>query len=919
MGILGKTALAALAMLVVPWSAGAQAAQSSVCTITPPTVGTSAPNIFNDQQEQDLGDALAEYFESDMRIAPPAANDELTRIGERLLAGLPPTGLHYRFRIYDSGEVNGFSIGGGRVYVSRKLVAAIKNEDELAGVIAHEIGHLATHQTAIEITRVFRIRLGVTQVTDRADIFAKVHRMFSTPAKPEEGEEKEEKDQLVADRVALYAMVRAGYSAESFASFLNASMMNKGKTGNWLSDVFGLTHEASQRYRSALKLSAGDAFQAWLRSVVDERVKTSAEGLSGDQPLKLDPPLRPSLWHIRFSPDGKYVLAQDEGSITVVDRPGARVLFRIDAPEAAAAQFTPDSDSVVFSDSKLRVEQWSVGKGQRTSVKEMVVFDGCNQSLLAPDGRTLVCANMNTKGGAPRVSLRLIDVESGKPLYDKPAFYETAGLGYGVNSFLLELASLAGLDMATMVVSPDGHYLVVTAGSHSLAYDLFDRHAVALGGKLKELAQTRMCFLDPDELYVVGEPKSPGLFRARIFSFPGGDLKKETEIGSQRIEGVTKGRVLIAGPLKDYALGILDPNQGKFVAASKLSAIDAWEDLVAFEDATGSLAVSQMGVQGATRTPLPLGPLPRPRAVAFSLDGRYLAASVRTRAEIWDLETGKKVALTRPFRDAWFDGADRLFGQFPKFLDREPEEMRFDMSPLDAKTLAKYEGADWQYRDYQYRLKPMGKDKATGHNVTLEVKKMETQAVAWTRDYPKEAPACWPAEDDRMVLAWDMSNETAKQEMKAFPALHREAEALKDPNKGLILETVNPANGAVLEQVAIPESDLSRGFNDARRAMVSGEYVLARGEHGNTAIYRLGSGEKVGEFFGTVLATSAAAGLIAATNREDEMLLVDEASGKELKRFTLGSPVRTAHIVAGKDKRLLVLTADQVLHRLALP
>jgi hypothetical protein len=291
----GKKSLSALVFCFLSYGAPAQSTANEPCTLEPPAFATSAPNIFNDRQEQDLGDALAEYFESDMRIAPPAAVDQLTRIGERMLAALPPTGIHYRFRIYDSGEVNGFSLAGGRVYISRKLIAAVKNKDELAGVLAHEIGHLSTHQTAIEMTRLFRVRVGVNQVTDRADIFAKVHRLMSTPAKPYEEEDKEEKDQLVADHVALYAMIRSGYAAESFAQFLNESMINKGKTGNWLTDVFGLTHEASQRYRSALKLivelpagctgkptTAGVAFLAWQRSMVEERVKTLAEGVTGD-------------------------------------------------------------------------------------------------------------------------------------------------------------------------------------------------------------------------------------------------------------------------------------------------------------------------------------------------------------------------------------------------------------------------------------------------------------------------------------------------------------------------------------------------------------------------------------------------------------------------------------------------------------
>ena len=240
MKIRGRKALAALALSAVCIGARAQSNLESGCALEPPAFTAGTTNIFNNRQEQDLGDALAEYFESDMRIAPPSADDKLTRLGERLLATLPSTGIHSRFRIYDSGEINGFSTAGGHVYISRKLIAAVRSEDELAGVVAHEIGHISTHQSAIDFTRLFRVRLGVTQVADRADIFAKVHQLFSTPAKSNE-EQKEEKDELVADHVALYAMVRAGYAAQSYVAFFNQVSLNKGKTGNWLSDMFGMT------------------------------------------------------------------------------------------------------------------------------------------------------------------------------------------------------------------------------------------------------------------------------------------------------------------------------------------------------------------------------------------------------------------------------------------------------------------------------------------------------------------------------------------------------------------------------------------------------------------------------------------------------------------------------------------------------
>ena len=64
------------------------------------------------------------------------------------------------------------------------------------------------------MTRKFNVQLGVTQVGDGADIFAKVHQLMSTPEKGNEEQDNEKKDQLVADRVALYAMVRAGYAPD---------------------------------------------------------------------------------------------------------------------------------------------------------------------------------------------------------------------------------------------------------------------------------------------------------------------------------------------------------------------------------------------------------------------------------------------------------------------------------------------------------------------------------------------------------------------------------------------------------------------------------------------------------------------------------------------------------------------------------
>ncbi len=88
-----------------------------------------------------------------------------------------------------------------------------------------------------------------------------------------------------------------------------------------------------------------------------------AESLPGLLMKKaLDPPLREDLKRLRFSPNGKYILAQDNWGILVLSREPFAVLFRIPAVKVSLAQFAPDSQSIVFHNSSALVEVWSVAE-----------------------------------------------------------------------------------------------------------------------------------------------------------------------------------------------------------------------------------------------------------------------------------------------------------------------------------------------------------------------------------------------------------------------------------------------------------------------------------------------------------------------------------------------------------------------------
>src|SRR5262249_34225591 len=132
----------------------------------------SRSNMFSDRQEMDVGDAIAEHVQREfLVIDDPDYTGYVQRVGQRLLQHAPPTELRIQFFLSDLPVANALSLPGGRVYVSRKLVAITRNEDELAGILGHELGHVLTHQPVIKVSQLFREVLGVTQPGTREEIF----------------------------------------------------------------------------------------------------------------------------------------------------------------------------------------------------------------------------------------------------------------------------------------------------------------------------------------------------------------------------------------------------------------------------------------------------------------------------------------------------------------------------------------------------------------------------------------------------------------------------------------------------------------------------------------------------------------------------------------------------------------------------
>lgn len=115
--------------------------------------------------EQKVGDQAAAQVDAEMGIVKNAVLEAwVNDIGQRLVAVTKKPDRKFRFQIVDMTEPNAFALPGGHIYVSRGLLALVNTEDQLAGVIGHEIGHVVGSHASRRITLAapFKIITGLT-------------------------------------------------------------------------------------------------------------------------------------------------------------------------------------------------------------------------------------------------------------------------------------------------------------------------------------------------------------------------------------------------------------------------------------------------------------------------------------------------------------------------------------------------------------------------------------------------------------------------------------------------------------------------------------------------------------------------------------------------------------------------------------
>ena len=171
-------------------------------------------------------------------------NAELQRyvstVGMRLAKASERPNLPWQFTVVDEPAVNAFALPGGYIYVTRGILAFLHDEQQLAGVLGHEIGHVTARHSAQQYTQATSAGIGLTLLS----IFVPEARPFQGVAETALGVlflKHGRDDELQADRLGAQYTAKTGWDPRGVAGMLRtlerldvASGSSEG-VPNWLS------------------------------------------------------------------------------------------------------------------------------------------------------------------------------------------------------------------------------------------------------------------------------------------------------------------------------------------------------------------------------------------------------------------------------------------------------------------------------------------------------------------------------------------------------------------------------------------------------------------------------------------------------------------------------------------------------------
>lgn len=250
--VLPVAALAALSLLAPAVSAKDKPKKKDPEEIGNRDVGRGV-NFYSLEKEIALGKQLAQEVEREAKIVDdPVIAEYVNRIGQNLVRNSDAK-VPFTIKVIDAEEINAFALPGGFFFVNSGLITKAENEAELAGVMAHEIAHVAARHGTRQATRGSIINYaslplifmgGWTGYAIRQGAGLAIPIGFLTFSR---GFERE------ADDLGIQYLYKAGYDPIAFVDFFEKIQSLEKKKPGSISKVFSTHPMTDDRIKAAQK------------------------------------------------------------------------------------------------------------------------------------------------------------------------------------------------------------------------------------------------------------------------------------------------------------------------------------------------------------------------------------------------------------------------------------------------------------------------------------------------------------------------------------------------------------------------------------------------------------------------------------------------------------------------------------------
>jgi Zn-dependent protease with chaperone function len=199
-------------------------------------------NKYSVQDDVKLGRQAAQQAEQQFPLLRDSqVSNYVESIGQRLVAAIPAEFQHpefrYYFKVINASDINAFALPGGPMYVNRGMIQQARSEGEMAGVMAHELSHVALRHGTAQATKAQKYSLG-------AGVAGILGTILGGPAVGQAAQApfvvsflRYSRDyETEADILGARIMANAGYDPRELANMFQTIERQGGGGGGWFSD-----------------------------------------------------------------------------------------------------------------------------------------------------------------------------------------------------------------------------------------------------------------------------------------------------------------------------------------------------------------------------------------------------------------------------------------------------------------------------------------------------------------------------------------------------------------------------------------------------------------------------------------------------------------------------------------------------------